>query len=304
MAALLAADATGPAVAEVAQTRAQAEQGGGRAEANLGGTESATTPGSPEATSRLASADTARRPGVVGALAIGYDRSTPPGLATGWALNQQNADLARRIALRDCDRKIRPECSVVTVFESCAAVSLDRTYRGGVYSSAYGWVSGGDERSVRDAALRECRSAGGEDCRTMDTRSRCNGPNAGFCGLEPDTKTFIVVQRNWRNRPREWNDCRPSITGPEYSGFSGGCTRQAWRRDRFSEGARVAREIFRALDGGAPYCTVTHQHPNVTYTLTVYRTAETLSDGAVLGSEAQGAAADTFGIPFGAAFTR
>ena len=90
------------------------------------GTEPAI-PGSPEATSRLANAAIPRRPGVVGALAIGHDRRSFPGLATGWAVNQEDADLARGIALRDCrakfgGREIRSECSVVTVFEAPGAV--------------------------------------------------------------------------------------------------------------------------------------------------------------------------------------
>ena len=236
---------------------------------------------------------------LLGALAVGHDEDYP-WVAAGWAVDQQNADLAREIALNDCRRKFRgreiqTECSAMTVFESCAAaaVSFDRG------NFAYGWASGGDESSVREVALQECRSDGGTDCTTRIT-SRCNG-SGGYCGLPLDTPTYIIVEADGRRgRPRSWLSCRPSMTGPNVSAGYMGCN-AAWRTSDPSRGHRSARSY-----GGSPYCSITHEGTYNTKSLTIYRLPDTHpnDDTTVFGTKVQEIIQDWHGVPFSAPFTR
>ena len=116
---------------------------------------------------------------VVGALAIGYDPSG--GVVAGWSRNQESADSARRGAINDCrsfypGRPIQSECSVVTVFEHCAAAAIDFALIAGTsaYSPIYGWATGIHEGTVRQEALADCNSKGGTRCQMASAGVWCN----------------------------------------------------------------------------------------------------------------------------------
>ncbi len=84
----------------------------------------------------------------------------------GWAVNYETAEAARRRALSECGSA----CSVVLMFERCAAYAADQ-HAG---STAFGWAESYDSAAgARQRALAECGSRGGSAC-TVQVWG-CNG---------------------------------------------------------------------------------------------------------------------------------
>ena len=96
---------------------------------------------------------------------------------SGFATNQPSEEAARRQALERCNEG-RRTCSVLAVFEQCAAWSYDTAYTRAGYSRAVGWAMETDEEGALETALAKCREAGGVRCRKDNTRSTCNGANS------------------------------------------------------------------------------------------------------------------------------
>ena len=135
----------------------------------------------------------------------------------------------------------------------------------------------------------------------------------GFCGLPIDARTFIVVSlqwRGWREDLYYWYSCDPDWSGA--TNFGGGCNSYFSSPDgRMAEASRQATQIYGSPDGGAPYCTVRRTRPHhetgnpERTTLTLFRIAESSSDGgSTFGNNAQRDAAEFFGLPFDADYTR
>ena len=111
------------------------------------------------------------------------------GLVTGFALNEPSADAARRVAVEKCrdyydGEPMEWECSVVTMFDRCAVVSIDMVFevqgydRDGFYygifpSRIFGWATGPDLDTLRPAATEDCRSKGGAECDDRSMASAC-----------------------------------------------------------------------------------------------------------------------------------
>ena len=111
------------------------------------------------------------------------------GLVTGFAVNEPSADAARRVAVEKCrehydGEPLEWECSVVTMFDRCAAVSEDIVFAGsadrgdgrhlGIFPSGiFGWATGPDLDTVRPAATEDCRSKGGAECEDWYQSAAC-----------------------------------------------------------------------------------------------------------------------------------
>ena len=116
--------------------------------------------------------------------------------------------------------------------------------------------------------------------------------------------------RGWREDLYYWYSCDPDWSGA--TNFGGGCNSYFSSPDgRMAEASRQATQIYGSPDGGAPYCTVRRTRPHhetgnpERTTLTLFRIAESSSDGgSTFGNNAQRDAAEFFGLPFDADYTR